>query len=122
MTDLKLPCPARSAPFSRRRSGAGGPQPAVDAPRRWDYSRGMTVPLDLPSLIQRSRSEAGLSRAALAAAVGVTRAAVSYWELGTRTPGFRELDALAEALQWSVPAHQAAVDYRVDRERRRGGR
>jgi transcriptional regulator with XRE-family HTH domain len=42
--------------------------------------------LPSPKRCQRLRARAGLSQGDVARALGVTREAVSYWELGKRTP------------------------------------
>ena len=52
----------------------------------------------------RARSERRLSQEDLANAVGVSRAMVSYWEAGTRTPNDRQLTALSRLLGTPVAA------------------
>jgi transcriptional regulator with XRE-family HTH domain len=49
--------------------------------------------------LQRARTDYGLSQRALAAAVGVSQAAVSQWLLGQASPGPERVAALEEALR-----------------------
>ncbi|WP_249351004.1 helix-turn-helix transcriptional regulator [Microbispora sp. H10836] len=51
-----------------------------------------------PSTCRALRQAAGLRIADVAEAVGVTTQAVSYWELGRRTPRGRYREAYLEAL------------------------
>jgi len=48
----------------------------------------LTAPVDLPepAELRSLREAAGLSQQQLADALGVTRAAISHWETGTRSP------------------------------------
>lgn len=57
--------------------------------------------MDLPSPEKRAelRQAAGLTQQELADAIGVTRAAVSFWESGLRTPRGQFLDRYVEALR-----------------------
>lgn len=50
----------------------------------------------------RARSERRLAQEDLANAVGVSRAMVSYWEAGTRTPNERQVAALSRLLGTSI--------------------
>lgn len=50
----------------------------------------------------RARSERRLAQEDLAHAVGVSRAMVSYWEAGTRTPNDRQVAALSRLLGTSI--------------------
>ena len=56
---------------------------------------------DLPPPSERRalRQAAGLSQKEMADAIGVTRAAVSHWESGARTPRGKFLDRYAEAVR-----------------------
>jgi len=56
--------------------------------------------------LQRARNECGLSQRALAAAVGVSQAAVSQWLLGQVSPKPERVAALEEALR--VEPHSLA--------------
>jgi transcriptional regulator with XRE-family HTH domain len=49
--------------------------------------------------LQRARTDCGLSQRALAAAVGVSQAAVSQWLLGQASPKPERVAALEEALR-----------------------
>jgi Zn-dependent peptidase ImmA (M78 family)/DNA-binding XRE family transcriptional regulator len=50
---------------------------------------------DLAPVLARARERARYSQEDVGAALGVSRAMVSYWEAGTRTPNDRQLAALA---------------------------
>src|SRR3954454_5869429 len=52
--------------------------------------------------IRRAREDAGLSQSQLAARLGRTQTAVSYWEAGKRAPGLDDLVELSGALQRDV--------------------
>ncbi len=52
--------------------------------------------------IRALRKRAGLSQAALAAKVGVVRAAVSFWEAGVQYPSAAKLPLLAAALGCTI--------------------
>ena len=52
--------------------------------------------------IKRAREDAGLSQSELAARLGRTQTAVSYWEAGKRAPGLDDLVELSGALQRDV--------------------
>lgn len=49
----------------------------------------------LPSILTRRRREAGMSRAAVATTLNVTRQTVGHWENGKRLPGLPHLQQLA---------------------------
>ncbi len=50
---------------------------------------------DLQAILARSRQRSHYSQDAVAGALGVSRAMVSYWETGSRTPNDRQLSGLA---------------------------
>lgn len=52
--------------------------------------------------LARARSDSGLDQEDLASALGVSRAMVSYWEAGSRTPNDRQLAALSRLLRTSI--------------------
>lgn len=54
-------------------------------------------PAQIPARITRVREAAGLSKGALARALGVSPAAVTYWESGRRTPTTAHLVAIVKA-------------------------
>lgn len=58
--------------------------------------------MKLAEKIYQCRKKAGLSQEALAAQLGVSRQAVSKWELGTAEPEPAKLKLLAQAFQVSV--------------------
>ena len=60
------------------------------------------VHMTLGEIIQKKRSEQGLSQEQLAELVGVSRQAVSKWELGDAVPDTDKLVPLARALRISV--------------------
>ena len=60
-------------------------------------------------IIQRERTRLGLSQEKLAEQVGVSRQAVSKWELGDATP---ELDKLADQIVYTGPV-DAYFDYKL---------
>lgn len=61
----------------------------------------MRLRRDLPEPAERRkiRETAGLSQQELAAAMGVSRQAVTFWERGERTPRGQYLDRYVEALR-----------------------
>lgn len=67
-----------------------------------DYIRSrLGVRLELPQPDERRalREQAGLTQQEMADAIGVTRAAISQWEAGTRTPRGPLLDRYVEAIR-----------------------
>ena len=54
--------------------------------------------LPTPAECRALRISSGLTQEELAAAIGVTRQAVTQWETGARSPRGRLLDAYAEAI------------------------
>jgi Zn-dependent peptidase ImmA (M78 family)/DNA-binding XRE family transcriptional regulator len=72
----------------------------------------MTVCVTIPAVsdttawvarkIKRAREDAGISQAELAARLGRTQTAVSYWEAAKRAPGLDDLVELSEALHQDV--------------------
>lgn len=55
--------------------------------------------LPSPSERRKLRDTAGLTQQELADAIGVTRAAISQWEAGTRTPRGSLLDRYVDAIR-----------------------
>ena len=53
--------------------------------------------MDLAELVHRTRTDAGLTQAALADARGTSQSAIAAWENGARTPGVEALERLARA-------------------------
>jgi len=51
-----------------------------------------------PGMRRMLREQAGLTQDELAQAIGVTRAAISRWEAGTRQPSRRVVDRYLDAL------------------------
>ncbi|MBT2391635.1 helix-turn-helix transcriptional regulator [Streptomyces sp. ISL-1] len=67
-----------------------------------DYIRSrLGVRLELPQPDERRalREAAGLTQQEVADAIGVTRAAISQWEAGTRTPRGALLDRYVDAIR-----------------------
>jgi Zn-dependent peptidase ImmA (M78 family)/transcriptional regulator with XRE-family HTH domain len=58
----------------------------------------------------RARSESGLGQEDVANALGVSRAMVSYWEAGSRTPNDRQLAVLSRLLRWPISALTGAEE------------
>lgn len=58
--------------------------------------------MSLGDTIRAKRESLGLSRVMLAAHIGVTKQALSNWELGTRRPGYGNMLRLSELLD--IPA------------------
>jgi transcriptional regulator with XRE-family HTH domain len=52
--------------------------------------------LDLPDLIFETRAGAGMNQAQLAAALGISQAAVAAWESGSEVPRVDMLERLAQ--------------------------
>jgi Zn-dependent peptidase ImmA (M78 family)/DNA-binding XRE family transcriptional regulator len=52
--------------------------------------------------LARARSDSGFDQEDLASALGVSRAMVSYWEAGSRTPNDRQLVALSRLLRTPI--------------------
>ena len=75
-------------------------------------AREAAIPMDLnfgPRLKQL-RLLAGLSQDALAKRAGVTKQAVSLWELSNREPGWSEMKALRRALGVTCEAFDVPAD------------
>lgn len=53
--------------------------------------------MDLAELVYTARTEAGLTQAQLADAMGTSQSAVAAWENGARTPGIDALERVATA-------------------------
>lgn len=53
--------------------------------------------MQLAELVYKTRTEAGLTQAQLAHAMGTSQSAVAAWENGARVPGVEELERLARA-------------------------
>ncbi len=53
----------------------------------------------IPETLVRARSEAGLGQDDVANSLGVSRAMVSYWEAGSRSPNDRQLAAMSRLLR-----------------------
>lgn len=65
-----------------------------------------------PGAIKITRLRLGLTQAQLAARIGCSTLAVSFWERGTRTPTGLYATALRAALTPPAPADQAAASDR----------
>jgi Zn-dependent peptidase ImmA (M78 family)/transcriptional regulator with XRE-family HTH domain len=59
-------------------------------------------PMAIAQNLARARSNSGLDQEDLANALGVSRAMVSYWEAGSRTPSDRQLAALGRLLRTPI--------------------
>ncbi|HUH71402.1 MAG TPA: helix-turn-helix transcriptional regulator [Mycobacterium sp.] len=53
--------------------------------------------MELAELVYTTRTQAGLTQAQLAAAMGTSQSAIAAWENGARTPGIEALERLARA-------------------------
>jgi DNA-binding transcriptional regulator YiaG len=53
--------------------------------------------MELAELVYATRTQAGLTQAELAAAMGTSQSAIAAWENGARTPGIEALERLARA-------------------------
>jgi ribosome-binding protein aMBF1 (putative translation factor) len=53
--------------------------------------------MDLAELVYTTRTQAGLTQAQLARAMGTSKSAIAAWESGARTPGIEALKRLARA-------------------------
>lgn len=53
--------------------------------------------MDLAELVYATRTQAGLTQAQLAHAMGTSQSAIAAWENGARTPGIDALERLARA-------------------------
>jgi len=77
-------------PECARRAGHKSPRhrsaAAMEAARRRAAGQAPTGSADIAAAIGRMRREAGLSKRALAAAVGVSDTCVNWWERGRRAP------------------------------------
>lgn len=60
--------------------------------------------------IRLYRERAGMTQESLAAAIGVTQAAVSMWEAGNRNPDIITAKKIAQALACSVDELLAPID------------
>ncbi len=60
--------------------------------------------------IRLYRERAGMTQESLAAAIGVTQAAVSMWEAGNRNPDIKTAKKIAQILACSVDELLATVD------------
>lgn len=54
---------------------------------------------DFPAILRRLRTEAQWTQPELAQRLGISRSAVSMYELGAREPDFETLEAMAELFQ-----------------------
>jgi transcriptional regulator with XRE-family HTH domain len=75
---------------------------------------------ELGELIRESRQEAGLSQAALAAALGTKQSVVSRWERGHETPRADTLAAILRACGYEADVVIRPRDTGVDRAQIRG--
>jgi DNA-binding transcriptional regulator YiaG len=53
--------------------------------------------MELAELVYTTRTQAGLTQAQLARAMGTSQSAIAAWENGARTPGVEALERLARA-------------------------
>lgn len=60
--------------------------------------------------IRLYRERAGMTQETLAAAIGVTQAAISMWEAGNRNPDIITAKKIAQALACSVDELLAPID------------
>ena len=61
-----------------------------------------TIENKIANSIKQARKEAGLSQIVLAQKIGVTHAAISYWENGVNIPNVKDCWLLANELGVSV--------------------
>ena len=76
-------------------------------------------PARIGPVVERLRSEAGLTQSELARRVGTTQAAISKIETGRTVPGLELLDRLATALGRSITLTLGAIDRPSIEDRRR---
>lgn len=104
-TARKAPAAAKNATASCAggvdyRTARAQRQAALTAEQRHTYEQAYHDAgraMDLAELVYTARTDAGLTQAKLAAAMGTSQSAVAAWENGARTPGIDALERLAAA-------------------------